>query len=51
VLLTWLAASTLTALLTGLTWPDGVGVPMAAAVMAAQAAVLVGSARLPSWAT
>ena len=51
MLLTWLAASTLTALLTGLTWPDGAGVPVAAAVMAAQAAVLVGSARLPSWAT
>jgi hypothetical protein len=51
VLLTWLAASTLTALLTGLTWPDGAWMPVAAAVIAAQAVVLVGHARLPSWAT
>jgi len=52
LLLTWLAGCTLAAVLGGLTWGGSAWVPGVAAVMAAQAAVLAGSAsRLPSWAT
>jgi hypothetical protein len=52
VLLMWLAGCALTALLTGLASAQGHWVPAVAAIIAAQAAVLAGSAvRVSNWAT